>query len=189
MNAKTVPIMLAAALVCSLSACGNTNTNLVTSDSPTANVVSTPSPTPSNTALSVGSATTLGDWSITVSSIEFSPQIDSGDGFTVFNPDAGNQFLIVHSTVQNNGKQAASFLPSIGSNADVGAIVCYNKDYKYQPTNLLGYDNNLCDFNANPLTSKEGVIAFEVPEAVVNGSESLAIEFTQGTKSAVFVLR
>lgn len=106
-----------------------------------------------------------------------------------FDPDSGNQYAVVSMTVENTGKTSASFLPTFSMNEDVSAKIIYNKDYEYSATQLLGYDLDLHDSSLNPLTSKSGNIAFEVPAAVVTGSESIVIVFSQGDDSIEFTLR
>ena len=61
--------------------------------------------------------------------------------------------------------------------------------YEYQLTNLIGLDTTLIDSTMNPLTSKEGIIAFEAPDAVVSGAESLILIFNSGEQSVNFSLR
>lgn len=140
-----------------------------------------------NKPLAIGESAELGTWSISVTGFEFSTKIDNG--YSYFEPDAGNQYGIVSVSVTNNGTQADSFLPSFGLGDDVSGKLLYNEEYEYSSTQLLGYDADLHDEFLNPLSSASGVIVFELPEVVVNGAESLTINFNAGVDSTSFALR
>lgn len=138
-------------------------------------------------AFSVGESAELDSWSISVTGFEFLTRIDDGYGY--FEPGEGNQFGVVSVSVTNNGTEADSFLPSFGFGDDVVAKIMYDGQYEYSATQLLAYDADLHDEFLNPLSSASGVIVFELPDTVVNGTESLTIAFTSGSNSTEFTLR
>lgn len=147
-----------------------------------------PTPTPAPETLVMNTEFSLGDWAITVTGMEFMATIPNGD-YMQFTPTEGNQYLVVHAKVTNNGKESDTFLPSFSINDDVTAKVMYGDGYEYSATNLLAYDMGLHDSSLNPLSSKEGVIAFDVPQAVVDSSDPLSIVFYLNTDSAEVKLR
>lgn len=195
--------LLGAAMCISLAGCGGApSSTQPVSPSPAQSaaatpVVSTPTPTPAPTPeptpepsaanLAVNDSVDLGDWNITVTGFELTTRIDNG--YTYFSPDDGNQYAVVSVSVVNNGKQSASFLPSFSMGDDIRAKIYYNGDYEYSSVQLLAYDKDLHDESMNPLTSKDGVIVFTVPDAVANGDESLVITFSLGSDKATFDLK
>lgn len=137
--------------------------------------------------LAIGDESSLKDWSISVTGFEFTSRIDNG--YSYFDSDEGNQFGVVSLSVTNNGTEAANFLPSFGYGDDVIGKIIYNEEYEYSSTQLLGYESDMHDKFLNPLSSASGVIVFEVPEAVVNGSESLIFTLISGSDQISFSLR
>lgn len=138
--------------------------------------------------LSVGESSELGNWEIVVTDFEITPEIVSSE-YTSFSPDDGNQYAVVSVSITNNGKESDRFLPSFALNSDVSATIHYAGEYEFSPTVLLGYDSELHDTYLNPLSTKSGCISFEIPESVVESSESLVITFSQGRDSVTYSLR
>ena len=136
----------------------------------------------------LGETITLGDWSITASAMNFS-KIISVNEWMQYTADEGNQYLTVTGTVTNQAKQAESFLPSFNMGDDVSARVIFGDGYEFSNTMLVGYDRSLADVSLNPLASKEGDIAFEVPDSVVNSTESLTLIFELGAEQVSYRLR
>ncbi len=136
----------------------------------------------------MGSTATLGEWEISVTDFAFTTTIDNGYGSFV--PDDGSQYGVVHVTVTNTGKTAATFLSSFGINSsNTHAKILYADGYEFSPTTLLGYDGDMHDTSLNPLASKSGQIAFEMPESVVNSTEPLSVEFSTMLDDVTFALR
>nr|DAD70869.1 MAG TPA: protein of unknown function DUF5067 [Siphoviridae sp. ctvok7] len=148
---------------------------------------STTTPTPEPTNLAIGDTAEIGDWSVSVTGFEFSTQINNGYGY--FSPDDGNQYAVVSMSVTNNGSSMDTFWPSYSFGDDIKGIVIYDGQYEYSSVQLLAYDEDLHDESMNPLTTANGVIAFEVPEAVTSGSGTLVITISDGSASATFDLR
>lgn len=136
----------------------------------------------------IGDSITLKDWEISVTSVQIVDSIAADYG--QFSPnEEGNKYIQVFVTVNNNGKQADSFLPSFGMGDDVTAKVLYGDGYEFSASNLLGYSNEMHDSSINPLSSKSGEIAFDVPESVATSTDELIIEFISGNDSVKFKIR
>ncbi len=130
----------------------------------------------------------LKDWEISVTDMQIVDTIAADYG--TFSPnESGNKYVQVFVTVYNNGKQADNFLPTYGFGDDVHAKVLYGDGYEFSATNLLGYSNELHDSTINPLSSKTGEIAFEVPETVAGSTDELILEFISGSDAVKFKIR
>lgn len=138
--------------------------------------------------LEIGEVSTLGDWSITVTGTEFTDKISTSE-YTGFSAEEGNQYLVVSVTVENNGKEMKSFLPSFSLGDDVRTEVLYQDDIHYSASSMLGYDQDLHDSSLNPLSSKSGVVVFEMPTKAVETEESIKIVFSEGSKSVEYKIR
>lgn len=195
MNKWIISLVLCLAACCTLSACTGETTssgtpiNSAEQDVPTESApVPSPSATPeSDSAFQIGELSTLGNCDISVIGFEFSERID-GD-YSYFEPGEGNQFGVVSVSVTNQGTEADTFLPTVSFGDDVTAKILYDSQYEYSSTQLLVYDEDLHDEFLNPLSSASGVIVFELPDAVVNGSEGLVIQFISGEDLVEFTLR
>lgn len=149
----------------------------------------TPEPTPeAQEVFSTGSEIALGDWAITVTGMDFAPTIPNGD-YMEFTPEEGNQFLVVHISITNNGKESDTFLPSFSINGDVTTRVLYGDGYEFSSTSLLGYDKEMHDSALNPLSSKEGDIAFDVPQTLVDSTDPLFVAFSLDGEEVQVALR
>lgn len=74
--------------------------------------VEAPKDANTETPLAVGKAGTLGDWSVTVTKVQMKDSV-SDNQYMSFKPEEGSKYLLVDVTITNNGKSAATFLPSI----------------------------------------------------------------------------
>lgn len=137
---------------------------------------------PAPSALAVGDSCTIGDFEITVSEFKIQKQIENTYGY--FEADEGNQYLVVSFSATNNGKQANTLFPSFSLGDDPSAIILYGDGYEYPPTSLLGYDDDLHDEVVNPLSSVTGILAFELPDAVVDGTNPLTLQISAGSSSS-----
>lgn len=211
-------ILLVGVLAClSLSACGaETTGNQVKTEGETQNALEKDSqvqkeedeknvgtekedeePTESNadtekqdadTAYNIGDNATLGDWEVSVTDVKFVESITADYG--TFSPDSeDSKYVQLFVIVTNNGKQADNFLPSFGFGDDVNAKVLYGEGYEFSATNLLGYSKEMHDSTINPLSSKEGEIAFEVPNSVTDADDELLAVFSSGNDSITFKIR
>lgn len=192
-------IMAVAALGCVLTACGGnpqtstnttpTSTEAVVETTTETTAADTPEPETETSAevVAMGQTSPLKNWNITVTNMQMLESID--DGYGSFKPDDGNKYLLVTATAENTGKEADTFLPSFGMADDVSAKVLYGDGYEFSLTQLLGYSKDLINSTINPLSSKEGDIAFELPNSVADSTEPLIIEFTAGNDKINFTLR
>ena len=120
--------------------------------------------------------------------IKLTDTIKQSDYFG-FKPEDGNKYLTVDITVVNNGKNASKFLPSFGMGDDISAKLLYQSDYEFSATNLLGYDKELHDSTVNPLSTKSGIVAFEIPDSVASSDEELILVISAGKKNLQFKIR
>lgn len=128
------------------------------------------------------------DWGIVVTNMQIVESIAADYG--VFEPnEEGNKYAQVFVTVTNNGKEADSFLPIVGYGDDINAKMIYGDGYEFSATNLLGYNADLHSTSINPLSSKEGEIAFEIPESVANASDEMFIQFKSGNDTVKVKIR
>lgn len=155
---------------------------VVSEASPSGETSSVVSEEPAPSALAVGDSCTIGDFEITVSEFKIQRQIENTYGY--FEADEGNQYLVVSFSATNNGKQAGTLFPSFSLGDDPSATILYGDGYEYSPTGLLGYDDDLHDEVVNPLSSVTGILAFELPDAVVNGTDPLTLQISAGSSSS-----
>ena len=129
-------------------------------------------------SIQIGETGTLGDWSVTVTAAQTVDSIP--DGYGAFTPDGGNKYFVVSLSIANNGKEADTFLPSFGMGDDVQAKILYDDGYEFSATQLFGYSKGLHDQSLNPLSTKEGDIAFEIPESITASTDELILQFKSG---------
>lgn len=130
----------------------------------------------------------LKDWEIIVTDAKIVDSIASDYGS--FSPkEDGNKYIQVFVSIENKGKTADNFLPSFGMGDDVKAKVNYGDGYEFSSTNLLGYSNELHDSTVNPLSSKTGEIAFDIPDSVASAEDALIIQFISGNDAVEFKIR
>ncbi len=142
----------------------------------------------SETIYEMGNSASLKDWTITVTDTKIVDSIAMDYGS--FSPkEEGNKYLQVFVTVNNDGKQANNFLPTITVGNMVKAKVLYADGYEFTSSNLLGYSNDLHDSVINPLSSRTGEIAFEIPSSVAESDEELLIQFSSGSDAIKFKIR
>jgi Telomeric repeat-binding factor 2. len=140
------------------------------------------------TVYALGENAVLGDWGISVTDAKIVESIAANYG--TFSPDStDSKYAHLFVTVTNNGKQADNFLPTFGLGDDVTAKVLYGEGYEFSATNLLGYTNEMHDSTINPLSSKDGEIAFEIPNSVADSENELFVRFSSGNESVTFKIR
>ena len=118
---------------------------------------------------------TVGEWQITISGMEIVDEVPNGYGSFV--PDEGNKYLLTAVKGENLAKQAQTFLSSYPFGDELTVVLLYGDGYEFVQTNLLGYSESVTDSSVNPLSSKEGKIAFEVPNEVVESTDPLLVHF------------
>nr|DAQ76826.1 MAG TPA: protein of unknown function (DUF4352) [Caudoviricetes sp.] len=145
-------------------------------------------PEPESGYLEMGTDSVLGDWGINVKSMEIVDSIPNGE-YLSFVPEEGNSYLVIAMSATNNGKKAGTFLPSYSIGNQVSSKLLYGDGYEFSATNLLGYDQELHDAYLNPLSSKEGVIAFEVPQAVSSSDDQILLRLKGEGKEIIYKIR
>ena len=133
----------------------------------------------------IGQTVMLGEWEITLDSFDVVPEIAASYGS--FQPDGGNVYVVTSLTIKNLAKEAATFLPMVSMSDDIRAKVLYQGEDEYSSTSLLGHDTDLHDRNLNPLSSTEGIIAFEIVEDVATSGD-LTLNLSNGVESITFDL-
>lgn len=117
---------------------------------------------------STGDTVTIDTWEITLNSVEVLEQIDNTYGY--FSPEDGSKYVVANVTVKNTGTQSETFLPAIYLGDDVKAKITY-LDYEFSSSQLLGYQDDLHSATLNPLSSKTGIIAFEIADEAVSAND------------------
>ncbi len=145
-------------------------------------------PGPAPASYSMGEKVVLKDWEISVTEARIVESIPTEYG--AYSPDeSGDKYLQVFVTVTNNGKKAERFMPSVSVWDDVRTKLHYGDGYEFSSTVLLGYENDMHDSTINPLSSRAGEVAFQIPESVASDSGELLIEFRCSGDSVKFKLR
>ena len=138
--------------------------------------------------LSIGDEGSLKDWTIVVTNAEVTDSIKENDYYG-FSPEEGNKYLAIDITANNKGKNAATFLPSYGLGDDISAKILYQGEYEFSATNLLGYSKSIFDTSVNPLSTKSGMVAFELPDSIASADEELILVISAGKTNLQFKVR
>ncbi len=130
--------------------------------------------------LKLGKSAKIGDWKVTVKKAQAKKLIRQSS-YYVFKPTKGSTFICVSMKVQNKGKKEDTFLPKFGYEDEDNFATLYYEDYEYKAGYLTSYDKDLMDESIKPLTTKNGIIVFEVPKKVAKkkGKLTLKIGTTQ----------
>lgn len=197
MKKKLMGLGLTMAIVISLAACGGSggSTNGSNDVSPAeetsapeaATAARSTEAAESAASLAFGETGTIGDWNVTVTGSETAKRVD--EDMMYFEASEGNQYIMIDTTVENTGKQAASFLSMVTVDGDPNAKLIYGDGYEYKPTGLMGSEKDLQDVSVNPLEKKEGRITFEVPDTVVESDEPITLTITNGTDTLNYTIR
>lgn len=195
---KRAFIALSIPLCVMMAGCGTTNTSSV--DNKETQIIATnnskktatpvaETPIPEEDILcNIGDTVKLKDWEISVTNMKIVKSIQADYG--VFSPEEeDNKYVRVYAKIKNIGKEADRFCPSYGYGDDVNVKVLYGDGYEFVATNLLGYKKDLHDKTINPLSSKNGELAFEIPNNVANSKDELFIQFKSGDDSVKFKIR
>ncbi len=142
----------------------------------------------SSAVVAIGETAALKDWSISVTNAQLFDAVSDGQ-FMSFEPEEGNKYFLIDLSITNNGKNADSFLPSYGFGDDVYAKLIYQGEYEYSSTNLLGYSKELHDTTVNPLSTKSGSVAFEIPDSIATTEEELILLIGSGKDTVNFKVR
>lgn len=193
---KFIFTFLSAFLVFSLSGCTtnetgknqetNDNVKQVSTNAPKSQPTTEPKPT----ILGKGDKAKLGDFKIKLKSVKIKSSIPNGKFYT-FKPDKGNKFVVISLSVENTGKKANTFLPTVGfANKSIVAKIIYDGDYEFNSTKLLSYSKDFHNKSLNPLESKTGIIAFSLSKKVTtSGKKSLMLQLSLGDEKINYNLK
>lgn len=168
----------------------NTSTEPVVKNDTATGTTTTETPettTEAAASLALGETGTIGNWQVVVTGSEATKRVD--EDMMYFEASEGNQYIMIDVTVENTGKQAASFLSMVTLDGDPDAKLIYGDGYEYKPTGLMGSEKELQDTPVNPLEKKDGRITFEVPDTVVKSDEPLTLTITNSTDTLSYAIR
>lgn len=201
---KKAKLILTAIVAATLTACGGTSAEETTTSQTTTEATEQPEDTVAETtipetieetteeeteaaAIAIGAPGTIENWTITIDNVQTLATVP--DGYVEFNADDGNKYLLISLTASNEGKEAGRFMPSFGMADDIAAKILYGDGYEFTQTQLLGYSNSIMDSTINPLSSKTGDLAFELPDSVADSTEPLILQISAGSESINFSVR
>lgn len=143
---------------------------------------------PAEAYLNIGDSAELDDWTITVRSKEIRRSVS--DDYYRFDPHSGHRFLMVSVRVTNHKDESRSFLPSFLIHADdICSEVIYGDGYKYASIELRSYNLGLEGKEIGPSASKEGKIAYEIPETIAGSDEPLLLRLYVDSQSVIYKIR
>ena len=147
------------------------------------------SPTAEETEISLGKKATIGDWKICAKSAAVKNKIKN-DNYRYYEPSKGNTFIVISLSVRNTGKKMEEFLPRVGyKDKMVSATLFYEDEYEYSPTELLSYDKDITTEKIQPLTTKKGILVFDVPKKVGKAKKKLKLKFSTQSGSVIYYLK
>lgn len=117
----------------------------------------------------IGETFKLEDWEVALESFEFNQTI-SRDTMSS-KAGEGNKFLILNFKVVNNGTEANQLM---NQNDGITLKAVYNDKYTYNESLTL-IDGDLHHENVRPLSSLEGFVVVEMPDNVVEATESIKL--------------
>ena len=132
--------------------------------------------------VAIGETATIGGWEITVTSVEYAPELTpiSQSSMAVPIPASdGNQFAIVNVQVKNISEDLESFLPSTSFVEHTEETLIYDGKYNYNGRStegLMSTYNSLINKTVSPLETKTGYIAFDVPNEVAESEKPLQLK-------------
>ena len=138
--------------------------------------------------LQTGDTAAIGNWEITLDGVQAQDKISDDTGFGSFVPDEGNTYQVVSMTIKNVGTAIDSFLPMFSTNEDLRVRMIFDGTYEYSATTLLMGDD-LMSAALNPLTTKSGILAFSLPNEVMESTEPLTLKFFNDDETVEFQIR
>lgn len=142
------------------------------------------------TLYNIGDTVYIDDWEITVSSVEVTDKISNktyGTLETFFSPEEGNKYIVFDVTIKNLSTDSSTFLP-IAAIGDYVKVKIQYGEYDFSSTNLIGHSDELHQTGLNPLSTKTGILAFDIAEEVVNDFDALNLVFYTKKESRVFLM-
>ena len=142
------------------------------------------------TLYNIGDTVNIDDWEITVNSVEVTDKVPNktyGTVETYFSPEEGNKYVVFNVTIKNLSTDSSTFLP-IAAMGDYVKVKIQYGEYDFSSTNLIGHSDELHQTGLNPLSSKTGILAFDIAEEVVNDFDALRLVFYTKKENRVFQL-
>lgn len=139
--------------------------------------------------IELGETAKFSNWEVTPESFVIATEVSSS--YITFSPDEGNRYFVSEMTVKNVGKEAALFLPPIyNTNKDLRITVWFDNEYEFSSATLLAHTEDLHSKTLNPLTSKTGILAFQLPIEVIEDTEkSLVMRISLGKDFVDYSIR
>lgn len=135
----------------------------------------------------IGIAYKVGDWEVTVNSIEFADEVLENQ-FISFNPGEGNLYLVINMSVTNKGKKTDSFQKSVLTGNYVDIKLIYDGEYEYEPIYLSEYSNSFDSESIPALSFKTGDIIIKLPELIRTEKEKNELILTYSKDKIVYIL-
>ena len=185
---KKVFLVLAACAVVSaaLVGCGSSSSpesQSVATSSVSSTVVSTIEDV---RTIAIGETATIGGWEITVTSIEYAPELKAQTenmmGSNTIAAGEGKQFVIVNAQLKNTAENLEMFLPDTPYSEYTKEALIYDGKYEYSgysTASALNIYSSLVHTTVSPLETKTGYIAFAVPNEVVESEKPLQLKIEQ----------
>jgi len=137
--------------------------------------------------LNYGETYKIGDWEITVNSVEIVSEVQKI--FGTYEPEEGSKCIVAELTVKNVGKEMNTFLPYFGTSNDLSVSIQIGS-YTFKavdPITLLS-DDNLQATKLNPLESSTGIIVFSVAEEALESADDIILTFSLKRESLSFLI-
>ena len=186
---KKVFLVLAACAVVSaaLVGCGSSSAPESQSVVTSGNVSSTVDSTIEDVkTIAIGETATIGGWEITVTSIEYAPELKAQTenmmGSNTIAAGEGKQFVIVNAQLKNTAENLEMFLPDTPYSEYTKETLIYDGKYEYSgysTASALNIYSSLVHTTVSPLETKAGYIAFAVPNEVVESEKPLQLKIEQ----------
>ena len=136
----------------------------------------------------IGDTVNIDDWEITVNSVEITDKVTNktyGTVTTYFSPEEGSKYVVFNISIKNIGSEINSFLPSFSVGDTITTKIEY-KEYSFKSTNLLAHSDELHATTLNPLSSKTGILAFEIADEVIEDFDEIRLVFSTKKESRIF---
>lgn len=156
---------------------------------PTPMPTATPEPTPAVTQLELGKKAKVGDWEFTVKKASIKTKIMTSK-YMGYEAAKGNKYVCLSMSVKNNGAKEETFLPRVGyENEMITAIIHYQDQYEYKPSELSSYDKDIAGESIKPLDKKSGLLVFEVPKEVASNLDKATVQIGTSAENVVYPLK
>lgn len=158
--------------------------------SSTSNGGNSSNPEDAATLYNIGDTVNIDDWEITINSVEVTDKVPNktyGTVETYFSPEEGNKYVVFNVTIKNLSTDSSTFLP-IAAFGDYVKVKIEYQEYEFSSTNLIGHSDELHQTGLNPLSTKTGILAFDIAEEVVNDFDALRLVFYTKKENCVFLM-